>query len=129
MNILYDIISSRKAVNAPLTKKDINIVTGRKERIENELKRAKQAYLSEVFDLTEYSELKNRLEAELKDILVIQNDEGTQSKIKHELLLTQLKNVLESFEATEDINEKRNILLKVIKEIKISPNNIEIVYL
>jgi site-specific DNA recombinase len=85
---------------------DFNIE--RKAKLEKELARAKQAYLSEVFTLEEYGELKQRLEKELNEITILPEKE------KHEI-----KTLYDSFVNADTMPEKKAMLKQFINTITI----------
>jgi hypothetical protein len=80
----------------------------RKAKLEKELARAKQAYLSEIFTLEEYGELKQRLEKELNEITILPEKE------KHEI-----KTLYDSFVNAGTMSEKKAMLKQFINTITI----------
>ncbi len=105
----------------------IDIVSGRKNKIESELLRAKKAYLAGVFELDEYTEIKSKLENELGELNSI-NIEDNSNEIRRKELSEKIKTVLDGINNLENIIEQRNLLFTIVKEIKIAPESIEIVY-
>jgi site-specific DNA recombinase len=98
-------------INAPIYKRDIpsDFSIERKIKLEKELQRAKQAYLSGVFTLDEYADTKQKTEKELNEIIV-------QPK---QVSVAEIKTLLDSFENAPTIPEKKTMLKKFIKNVTI----------
>ena len=95
-----------------------------KSKLESELSRAKIAYLEKAFTLEEYKEIKLRIEKELQLIKNIPTDVPENQNFLRE----KLKNVLEEFKAIplDNIIERKNCLKRLIHQILIYKNKIEI---
>ncbi|MGE5631365.1 MAG: recombinase family protein [Caulobacteraceae bacterium] len=87
------------------------IIYNRRQQIQNELERAKKAYLAEVFTLEEYSKEKVRLENELS-LLETKNTSS-------DIVRKKIKNMLDEYRECKTIQEKKAKLQSVIKEIKV----------
>lgn len=87
------------------------IIYNRRQQIQNELERAKKAYLAEVFTLEEYSREKTRLENELS-LLEMKNTSS-------DIVRKKVKNMLDEYKQCKTIQEKKAKLQSVIKEIKV----------
>ena len=89
------------------------------DKINMELSRAKQAYISGVFELDEYRELRSELELQKKDI------ESSFSRVptplsdaeKRCILTKKIKSVWDLYETVQTAEEKRTILQTFIKQI------------
>ncbi len=101
---------------------DINIVSERNKNLKSKLERAKQAYLSGIFSLSEYKEEKQKIEKELLEIKSIPKD----NKNDIVKLRTKIKNAWDRYEKTESIPEKKAILKEFIREIRIYKDRYEI---
>jgi site-specific DNA recombinase len=99
-----------------------DVLSNQKNKLSMELSRAKQAFLSGVFTLDEYTEIKNKIDADMAIIeksLASKEDKAGKMKVK-------IKNAMEKFEQAETIPEKKNILKEIIECIYISPDKIYI---
>lgn len=101
------------------------ILDNRKDKISIELSRAKKAYLAEVFSLEEFTEIKNKLDLELKEI--------DNSKIKEEdkdynkkLFRKEVRTMWDDFNNAETVAEKREKLSNFVEVILIYKDRIEI---
>lgn len=116
---IREIINKRKNLTIKETVNLKDVIEARKEKISKELDRAKKAYIAGVFDLCEYRELKEKLEFEISEVKA---PEPNQQEVKNKLL-----NILEEYESEKEPNKKRMILKKIIQEIRVSPDNIEVI--
>ena len=100
------------------------------DKIETELKRAKNAYMNGVFDLEEYREIRSELEKR-KKILSAESSKVSskvQSMDQYELLVKKIKSAWDLYEKVGTAEEKRTILSTFIKEINISRDRWEVVF-
>ena len=107
-----------------------------------------------MFELAEYGDIKSKLEQELKELAEVEVSDDVQNQLaevevsddvqkqlaevevsddvqkqeKQDKLMDKISNVLEAMNSTDNSNEKRKYLQQIIKEIRISPNNIEFIY-
>jgi site-specific DNA recombinase len=87
------------------------------DKIEEELSRAKAAYLANVFSLEEYAKEKTKHETQLNIVKSNLEKNKSNKDIKNEI-----KNALEEIENEQDPSKKRLILRRYIDVIKIYPN-------
>lgn len=100
------------------------------DKINMELSRAKQAYISGVFELDEYRELRSELELQKKDI------ESSFSRVptplsdaeKRCILTKKIKSVWDLYETVQTAEEKRTILQTFIKQICIYRDRWEVIF-
>jgi site-specific DNA recombinase len=119
LNQLKNILASRD----PLTLKRIDtdyITKNQISKLENEIDRAKTAYLSAVFTLEEYAKIKSDCKNRL---LTLKPGIGSN---KCRDIKPELKNVLEEIEAETSPAARRLILKRFIKVIRVYPDRIEI---
>lgn len=104
----------------------VDILTDRLKKIDRELKRAKDAYLAEVFTVEEYKELRIKLETEKAEIRnEIPKDHHESNKNE---LIKKIKSVWQIYQETDAIHEKKKILMMFIKNIEISREKFEIIF-
>jgi site-specific DNA recombinase len=99
-----------------------DVLSNQKNKLSMELSRAKQAFLSGVFTLEEYTEIKNKVEADMVSIensLSKKEDKADKMKIK-------IKTVMDKYNNAETISEKKAVLKEIIEYISISPDSIDI---
>lgn len=87
------------------------IIHNRKQQIQNELERAKKAYLAEVFTLDEYIAERKRLEDELQ-LLEIKN-------ACSDTVRKKAKNIFDELKECKTTMEKKAKLQSIIREIRI----------
>jgi DNA invertase Pin-like site-specific DNA recombinase len=112
-------------VNAPV-EPIYEIISGRKDKILEELERAKAAYIRSVFSLDEYTQIKQKLEDELAFV----ESEGLNTTPKTIDIKPLIKNMLEEFNACEkgDIVARKVVLQKYIERIYYLPDSIDIAW-
>jgi site-specific DNA recombinase len=93
----------------------LNLIENTRAKLNNELVRAKEAYLRGIFDLDEYEETKKRVEKELAQTKIVVEKKEDQGEVRK-----NIKNVLDEFNSCpeENIIGRKNILKKIISEIK-----------
>ncbi|MDD3395382.1 MAG: recombinase family protein [Anaerotignum sp.] len=101
------------------------------EKIENELNRAKKAYVGGVFDLDEYRELREELEEKKMDLEkeINTNSAEIDEEKRREILIDNIKNAWSLYENAETANDKRLILQRFIKKILVYRDRFEIIFL
>ena len=101
--------------------KIVNIVDNYADKLQKELKRAKEAYLGGVFDLTEYSQTRAKIEKDLKELETSQVPPAPDIR-------DDIKNMLQEFErlSEDDIINRKRTLQKIISYISIGPDGIEV---
>lgn len=100
------------------------------EKINTELKRAKDAYLGGVFDLDEYREIRQSLE-DRKKALKMSPDKPVayqSAAEKEELLRKKIKSAWDLYETVQTAEEKRAILKTFIHQIRIYRDKWEVVF-
>lgn len=104
--------------NVPNTEDKIdNVSINRLSQVKVELERAKNAYLSGIFDIKEYGEEKKRLENEKESLLHELN--RPKSIINPNDYKNKLRNIWKTFINESDITNKRAILQTVVRNIRI----------
>ncbi len=98
----------------------------RKTKIETELNRAKTAYLSGVFTIEEYKEIKLKCENELKELQQYLS-QGTQENQRNDVI-NKINNSWDQFQAEETPSGKRKILQTYVDSIIVYRNNIDIIF-
>jgi site-specific DNA recombinase len=120
-NLLKDIIKRTVKINitqaTPLSS-DLEIAKQRLKNIDKELKRNKQAYLSGVFDLEEFKEIKTNLEHEKKE-LEKKLLEPHKQNIDYDDFVSRLQNSILALKKLDNACDKRNVLKKVIDKVYI----------
>lgn len=101
------------------------------DKIDSELKRAKNAYLNGVFDLEEYREIRSELEKR-KKLLTAEFEQAVDSSIsdaeQYEILVKKIKSAWDLYKKVKTAEEKRTILSTFIKEINIFRDKWEVVF-
>lgn len=100
------------------------------EKIDTELKRAKNAYMNGVFDLEEYREIRTELEKR-KKILTAESDKVSATVTdtdQYEILVKKIKSAWDLYKKVKTAEEKRTILSTFIKEINIFRDRWEVVF-
>ena len=100
------------------------------EKINAELKRAKDAYLSGVFDLDEYREIRQGLEKN-KKILEAKTEDAPaplQANEKEDILRKKIKSAWDLYRNVQTAEEKRTILKTFIHKILIYRDRWEVVF-
>lgn len=99
----------------------LDIINNTRSKLQNELNRAKEAYLNGVFSLDEYALIRKKCERELASLTV-------PTKTASSLIREQSKKVFQKFESIpeENILERKNLLKQIIHEIKVYKNGINI---
>ena len=115
-------MAGAKIENIKENKPDIDILSIRREKLQKELERAKQAYLSGVFELQEYSDIRNKLEKELEEINI---SEPNKLKLE-EKMRKKIVSLWDKFESVKTIPEKKAILKEFIDCIYISRDGMHI---
>ena len=103
---------------------------GQIEKINAELKRAKDAYLSGVFDLDEYREIRQGLEKN-KKILEAKTEDAPaplQANEKEDILRKKIKSAWDLYRNVQTAEEKRTILKTFIHKILIYRDRWEVVF-
>lgn len=106
------------------TKVNISDIIGNySTKIQIELKRAKEAYIAGVFELEEYSQIRTKLEKELKEI-----SSSTPSQISQEDPREKIKKAMILFYSfpEDDIVNRKKALRTIIEYISIGRNGIDI---
>lgn len=101
-----------------------NILDNQKTKLQQEIDRAKQAFIAGVFSLEEFTEIKNKNESEIENIkksITQQNDTEKAKKMK-----IKIENLMDKFKIAESIPEKKSILKEFIEVIYIGPDLISI---
>lgn len=100
------------------------------EKINAELKRAKEAYLSGVFELDEYREIKKALEDRKKIIEALPATPETHQPAneKEEILRKKIKSAWDLYETVQTAEEKRTILKTFIHKILIYRDKWEVIF-
>jgi site-specific DNA recombinase len=96
-----------------------DIIIDRTSKIHTELERAKQAYLSGVFSIEEYSEIKARSSQEIKDLNTINKTPDDSRELQK-----KVRTVWERFKKAKTIIEKKNILKEIVENIEITTDGI-----
>lgn len=104
-----------------------SIYENRKARIEQELERAKSAYLENVFSLDEYKTIRNKAEIELKEIEKNEIQEQNEENNK-QLIRNKIKTAWDAFINEKNIPEKRAILKQFVSKITVRPDEIRIIF-
>ncbi len=104
--------------------KIVDIVDNYSGKIQKELQRAKEAYIKGIFDLDEYSQIRLKLEKELKDL----SNSTPTPKLD---IVDEIKNAMLKFHAIpeEDIVNRRLVLKTIIDYIVIGKNKIDVNFL
>lgn len=110
--------SKQMYIDVPESSNISDIIDNRRESIDKELKRAKEAYLSGIFELSEYAEIKKKLESELIHIKPIEPQKINIAK--------QAKTLLEFLELESEVIQKRKIITKFIDNITIVKSSLHI---
>jgi len=103
-----------------------SLQANRKIRIETEAERAKSAYLSGVFTLDEYKEIKYRCENELAEIektVSVQPEEENRSILKQRII-----SAWDELVAADSISEKRRILSTFIHAIYLYKDHVDVIF-
>jgi DNA invertase Pin-like site-specific DNA recombinase len=125
------LVSTDIAINVVDTK--INEITtfvkNKKLKLQNELERSKRAYLSNVFSLEEYAEIKTRLEKELSEIQSDENiNEEERQKENAKQIKIKIMNTWDKLNSTEDVQIKKALLQEFIQSIFITPEKIDMYF-
>lgn len=101
------------------------------EKIDTELKRAKNAYLNGVFDLEEFRDIKAELEKRRK-ILTAESDQISNTSAsdaeQYEILVKKIKSAWDLYKKVKTAEEKRTILSTFIRQISIYRDRWEVVF-
>lgn len=101
------------------------------EKIDTELKRAKNAYLNGVFDLEEFREIKAELEKR-KKILSAEADQipdtAASDAEQYQILLKKIKSAWDLYKKVKTAEEKRTILSTFIRTISIYRDRWEVIF-
>ena len=120
-------ILKSKTVNieAP-TKETIIPIADRKEKILQELERAKVAYIRSVFSLDEFTEIKTRLENELKLV----ESEDIKPKTQKVNIKPHIKTMLQELKSIpeDEILKRKAVLQKYIDRINYTPKELNIIW-
>jgi len=103
------------------------ILQDRKEKIERELNRAREAYIQEIFTLEEYEGIKKRSINELKEIDVTMIKE-TKVNSKDKAMYKKLKIAYQQYKKAKTIEDKKKILFGVIRRIELTRRSLEITF-
>lgn len=100
------------------------------EKINTELKRAKDAYLNGVFDLDEYREIRQSLESRKRILEAIPDAPAVHQPAneKEEILRKKIKSAWDLYEMVQTAEEKRTILKTFIHQIRIYRDKWEVVF-
>jgi site-specific DNA recombinase len=98
-----------------------DIITASKQSLEQELARAKQAYLKGVFDLDEYEQIRKKLESDISDLKQTKKSDHPSREMRK-----KIKNAMQEFESypQDDIVNRKLCLQKIIHQIYIHPEKI-----
>ncbi len=114
----------------PETAKPESTAKSQIEKINTELKRAKDAYLNGVFDLDEYREIrqgleknKKALESKLKEAPI-----PVRANEKEDVLRKKIKSAWDLYKNVQTAEEKRTILKTFIQKILIYRDRLEVVF-
>lgn len=97
-----------------------DIITASKQTLEQELSRAKQAYLRGIFDLDEYEQIRKKLETDIAEL------KNTKQQHHSREIRKKIKNAMQEFESypSDDIVNRKLSLQKIIHQILIYPEKI-----
>lgn len=102
------------------------IYNNRKAKLENELSRAKSAYLSEVFSLAEYKVIKQKCEKELTELDLALEKSGENQR-KNDVI-NKISNSWQQLQDAQSVSEKRKILQTYIQSILLYKDKIDIFF-
>ena len=120
-----EIMAKQKKViiEVPIVEQPVYISEMRREKIKEELERAKAAYVRAVFSLDEYVDMKEKLEQELKFL-----DKEKTKKPEKVNIKSNIKTMLKELKACDDndITRMKAVLHKYISHIYYTPSNVYI---
>lgn len=122
-NILHDFMLNKSDIDFEIEKnKDTTIneiLENRKIKIKTELDRAKKAYLAGIFELDEFTDIKNSLTQELEELKKETKPNTNNRKNEKKLLRQQLKTIWDEYTTEQDVCKKRSLLKNIINSITI----------
>lgn len=123
---LYDIATiEKKFFDVKFTKitssSDSDLITKEITQLNKTLKRAKEAYLSEIDTLEEYKENKERIQSQINKLQAELNK--THTTPTHKEVANNIFNALEILESNNDTLSKAKAIKAIIDKITIKPNS------